>query len=106
MNVVGVRRLASEMILQHLKDMAQAPSVVDVDVGDALVTLHKKRKLQVPKVIVSLKTAGRSEVLKLARKVVKTAVDGVEQSGIDVVLYLFPQFFIHEGEEAIPPAVP
>ena len=42
MNIVGMRRLASEMILQYLKDMAQAACVVNVDIGNALVTLHKE----------------------------------------------------------------
>ena len=69
MNVVRVCRLPREMVLQHLKDVAQARSIVDVDIGDAVVALHKKCQLQVSEVIVGLETAGGFEVLELSRKV-------------------------------------
>src|SRR6266849_7551664 len=75
MNVVRVRWLTGEMVLQHLKDVVQASRVVDVDIGNTFVTFHEKRKLQVPKVVVSFKTAGWFEVFKLPRKVVQAAVD-------------------------------
>lgn len=42
MNVVGMRRLPSEMILQYLKDLAQAPRIVNVDVRDTFVDSHKE----------------------------------------------------------------
>lgn len=69
MNVVRVCRLPREMVLQHLKDVAQAGGIVDVDVGDAVVALHKKCKLQVSEMIIGLETAGRFEILELSGKV-------------------------------------
>jgi len=75
MNVVRVRWLTGEMVLQHLKDMVQTTRIVDVDIGNTFVTFHEKRKLQVPEVVVSFKTAGWLEVFKLPRKVVQAAVD-------------------------------
>lgn len=79
MNVVRVRWLAGEMVLQHLKDMAQAGGIVDVDVGDTIVAFHEKCKLQVSEVIVGLETAGRFEVLELSGKVMQAAVSRMKQ---------------------------
>ena len=77
---VKVRRLACEMVFQHLKDMAQVSGIVDVDVGDALIAFHKKRKLQVAEAIFSLKTVGGLEVFELRLKMVERTADRVKKA--------------------------
>ncbi len=101
MNVVGVRWLTCEMVLQHLEDMVQSTRIIDVDIGNTISPLHKKCKLQVAEVVVGLETACRFEVLKLPRKVVQAAVDRMEQPRVNVVLHFFALFLIHKREKTI-----
>jgi hypothetical protein len=51
MDVVRMCRAAGEVVSQDLKDVTKASGIVNINVGHALVALHKKSQLQVSKMI-------------------------------------------------------
>jgi hypothetical protein len=44
-NIIRVSRLARYCVVYHLKDVLKAGSVVEIDVGYTVVTIHEKAQL-------------------------------------------------------------
>src|SRR3990167_1298012 len=58
---VRVRRLAGELVMQHLEDMLEPVRIVDVDVSHPVGTVGEEGELQIAVVILRLEAAGVGE---------------------------------------------
>jgi RNA 3'-terminal phosphate cyclase len=75
--VVGVRGLSREVVAEDLEDVLDAGGVVDVYVGDELVTLAEEGELKVAEVVVGLEAVGRLEAGAVGRPSATIAPKGV-----------------------------
>src|SRR5687768_14830468 len=80
MDVERVRRVAGEVIAEHLKDMFQSRRIVDVDIRAALVAVLEERELKVAEGIQRL-VAARGK--KSRRRLVERSVHRAEVVAVD-----------------------
>src|SRR5437773_4778750 len=98
MDIVRMRRFPEELVPQHLEDMLKAAGVVDINVGNRIITVHEEGQLHVAVAIRRLKTPGVSESRGWF---METLISLMEQTRIDVILRLLPKLFRHNREETI-----
>ena len=81
-----------------LKQMFESARVIDVDICDAVATIHEKRQQKVSVAILRLETTCRRVA---RRRVMQRTIHSVEQSSVHAVLGFLSQFLGHAGKEAI-----